>query len=632
MRPATLRVLQCLGGALVAALGHAQAPIVTTVLNHGSTATHYDLVILGDGYQAAEQAHFDQDVNTFLTGLFQKAPYSMLSGYFNVHSVFRASQDSGASHPDVTPPIVRNTAYGASYNTGGTARCLYITNTTRALADAALAPDNETRVLVMVNDTRYGGCASTFAVSYNGASMVEVQSHEMGHAVAGLADEYDYPNGNYTGAEPTRVNISADPVGTKWSHWWGVESVGAFQGAGYYLTGLYRPRSNCLMRNLGITLCPICREQITRSINTSADAIDNPLPATTSVTVTRPNTQTFSFTNLVPAGNNPVITWSLDGQVVANQTGTSYQLNTIPMNLGSHTVSVQVQDNTPEVRVDIGNSMRHVHSWSVIITDPNAANLHLVQQTILPQILPTGTDTTITVTVVNDGPGVANNFTVEHFLSNDGAVQSTDTYLGGTTIASLAAGQQLQIVRTVHIPAALNTGPWIVIGIADRAGTVIESNEVDNLSYATMLAQTGPCGPTLEYRDDLLYPKTQGAISIANGGTLAPTVVARCAGPGALYLLLWSCSGTSPGTVIAPGLTLPLIVDNCTLAGLQILNGSVLQGFVGPLDAQGVGRATLAIPAGLSLSTSTNFLAAVLLDANLQFTATTNAVQFDLVQ
>jgi len=185
--------------AATAAAALAQAPIVTTVLSNGTTASRYDMVILGDGYQAAEQARFNQDVNTFLAGLFAKSPYSTFSNYFNVHTVFRASTDSGASQPDVTPPIVKNTAYSASYNTGGTARCLYIQNTSLALADAALAPANESRILVMVNDSRYGGCASTFAVSYNGASMVEVQTHELGHSVAGLADEYDYPNVLYTG-------------------------------------------------------------------------------------------------------------------------------------------------------------------------------------------------------------------------------------------------------------------------------------------------------------------------------------------------------------------------------------------------------------------------------------------------
>lgn len=608
----------------------AQAPTVTTVLNNGPTSTHYDLVILGDGYQAAEQGQFDQDVTTFLAGLFQKAPYSMLSGHFNVHTVFRASQDSGASHPDANPPIARTTAYGASYNTGGTARCLYITNTSLALADAALAPANETRVLVMVNDARYGGCAGTFAVSYNGGSMVEVQSHEMGHAAAQLADEYDYPNGNYTGSEPTRVNITANALGQKWSHWWGVENVGAFQGAGYYLTGLWRPKNDCLMRNLGVILCPICREQITRAINAVVDTIQTPQPATAAVTIVRPTPQTFSFTSLVPAGNPSTITWQIDGNAIAGQTGTSLTVDPNTLALGIHVLTVQVRDNTPVVRVDPSQTMTDSHAWTLTVTDPSAANLRLIGQTVTPTLVPVGAETDLAVTVVNDGPAAATNVTVEHFLSTDAAVQTTDVYLGGTTIAALGAGQQQQIVRRVRVPAWLGVGGHLVLGSVDRGNAIVETSETDNLAYTTLLAQTGACPPVLDYRDDLLYPRDRGGIPIATGGSLRPTVAARCAAPGSLYVIVWGCSGTAPGIALAPGLIAPLNPDSCTLLVLDNLNGSAFQSFFGPLDAQGIGRAVLTVPPGLSLTATPGHLVGVILDPALQFTAVTNALPFDL--
>jgi len=611
-----------------AAAAIAQGPIVNTVLNHGSTATHYDMVILGDGYQVQEQTRFNQDVTAFLTGLFNKAPYSMLSVYFNVHTVFRASQDSGASHPDVTPPIVRNTAYGASYNTGGTARCLYIQNTSLALADAALAPANETRVLVMVNDSRYGGCAGQFAVSYNGASMIEVQSHELGHAAAQLADEYDYPNGNYTGQEPSNVNITRSNVGQKWSHWWGVENVGAFQGAGYYLTGLYRPRSDCLMRSLGITLCPVCREQITRAINNVVDAIDSPQPAVSSVPLLRPNTQTFSFTNLVPPTNNPTTSWLLDNATMAGQTGTSVVLDSNLLTIGTHTLAVRVQDNTPVVRLDPGQAMVHTHAWSVVVTDPTACNLHITSHVVAPQLAPVGSEVTLTFTVTNDGPAAAGAFTIEHFLSTNGTVETTDLYLGGVTVAGLGVGQQQQIVRAVRVPNYASVSPYVVIASIDRQNALVESNENDNLSATVLLAQAGDCTPTLEYRDDLLYPRDGGAIAVT-GGTLRPTVTARC-NPGEFYLIAWGCSGTVPGTQLAPGVTVPLNVDVCTQTLLDNLNGSVFQAFLGPLDAQGHGFATLTVPTGLQLSALPGHLAAVIFDANVNFTAATNAVVFDL--
>ena len=148
--------------ALLLLAAPAAAQTVKTVISNGTTETRYDIVILGDGYQLTEEAQFDSDVAAFLTSLFQKEPYLTFSAYYNVHTVFRASQDSGADRPDEIPPVYVNTVYDATYNYGGTARCLYIQNQSAALADAALAPATEGRVLVMVNDDRYGGCASTF--------------------------------------------------------------------------------------------------------------------------------------------------------------------------------------------------------------------------------------------------------------------------------------------------------------------------------------------------------------------------------------------------------------------------------------------------------------------------------------
>jgi len=140
--------LACLVGPVLA-----QAPTVRTLLSSGTTSSRYDMVILGDGYTAAEQARFDQDCTSFMTSLLQRQPYSTFASYINVHTVFRASTMSGANHPDTNPPLVRNPVYGSAYNTSGVARCLYISNTTLALSDAALAPANEGRVIVMVNDS-----------------------------------------------------------------------------------------------------------------------------------------------------------------------------------------------------------------------------------------------------------------------------------------------------------------------------------------------------------------------------------------------------------------------------------------------------------------------------------------------
>ncbi len=622
------RMLMAIAATAAAAL--AQAPTVTTVLSNGTTASRYDMVILGDGYQAAEQARFNTDVNTFLTGLFAKTPYSTFPNYFNVHTVFRASVDSGANQPDVTPPIVKNTAYGASYNTGGTARCLYIQNTSLALADAALAPANESRILVMVNDSRYGGCASTFAVSYNGASMVEVQTHELGHSVAGLADEYDYPNVLYTGGEPNQVNVTTSNVGQKWSHWWGTDGVSAFQGGFYHTTGIWRPRADCLMRSLGQPNCAVCREQIVKTVNDRVQSILNPNPASQALTLARPSLQAFSFTNLVPVANSPLITWKIDGVVQPNQNSNGLFVNTAGMTLGAHTVTVEVQDRTVLVRNDPANILRESYTWSVTVTDPNAASLRITANGAVPQVLTVGAECDVTVTVANDGPAVANNVLVEQFLSVDTTLTTSDFYLGSATIPQIAVGATQTLTRRVKLPWSASPRVYQLFTQVNRLGVIVEPSMVDNVQARSVLVTAGGCAPKLEYRDDLLYPRDAASVSLQQGGTIRPTIVAPCAAIGTLYLLAWSCSGTQPGLALSPTMTLPLNFDSCTNTGLELINGSVFQLAFGALATNGLGNATIAFPSGLSLLPTPTHLAAVLLDPSLQFLGVTNAIAFGL--
>ena len=619
--------------ALVLALANAaaaQQPVVTTVLNNGPSANRYDMVILGDGYVASEQTRFNNDVTTFLTGLFQKQPYVTFGSYFNVHTVFRASMQSGATHPAATPPIIRNTAYGAAYNTGGTPRCLYINNTTLAMQDAALAPANESRVLVIVNDSRYGGCAGSFAVSYNGSSMVEVQSHEFGHALGQLADEYDYPNGHYSGSEPDRVNITTDGIGQKWSHWWGTEGVSAFEGAGYYATGLWRPKQNCLMRNLGVANCPVCREQLSRRLNAVVNVITSPSPASSTITVNQPMTQLFSFTNAVPPSNNPIITWRLDGQTIPGQTGSSYLLDSNTVTAGTHSLTVTVEDPTVLVRSDPAETMTDVHNWTVTILSATSVDLQLTGITVAPNSVDRATSFDSSLTLGNNGAGTATNVVVEHFLSLDGWVDPTDIYLGEVTVPSVPPGQ-MPLNRTIQVPALITPQIYLVLAIADRQGTITELNENNNWAVTVLTVQAGPCLTALEYRDAMLYPRDHAGLTLSSGGTVLPTVVADCFSSNMLYLIAWGCSGTQPGTPLAPGITAQLNSDPCTNLALGAANGNEFQAFWGLLDAAGVGRATLNWPAGMPISAVQSHFAAVVLDPiSGQFVGATNAISFDL--
>jgi hypothetical protein len=624
------RLALAFAGALAATTGLAQAPIVTTVYNSGTTQSRYDMVILGDGYQAFEQTRFNQDVTTFLTALFQRQPYSTFAAYYNVHTVFRASVDSGADHPDATPPIYKNTVYDATYNTGGTARCLYIQNTAQALADAALAPANEGRVLVFVNDSRYGGCASTFAVSYNGSSMTEVQIHELGHSLGGLADEYDYPNQTYTGSEPGEVNATTSPTGQKWSHWWGTGGISAFQGAKYYLYGLYRPKSNCLMRSLGVSLCAVCQEQISKLVSSIVDSIPSHVPTGTNVTVNVGQTQTFTITHIVPTTNNPLITWKVDGSIVPGANAAAFVFDPTGLPLGAHTVAATVQDQTALVRLDPTGQMIETQTWQVTVLDPTAAQLRLTTFQSSQIWVTPGAPITFTTTAINDGPAAAGAFDVEFFLTTTPTWSPSGIYLGKETVNGLSMGQQAVLTHPVQVPWRLEPRLYYLFAVADRADAVRESIEGDNVRNYALIGQNGPCVTKLEYDDALVYPGDAATLSLAAGGASHPTVVARCASPNTLYLIVWGCSGTAPGTTIAPGLTVPINQDFCTQLGLSATNGPWFQSFFGVLDPQGLGRATFALPPASGLGALQGHFAALLVDPVLGFSDVSNPVAITL--
>ena len=610
----------------------AQAPTVTTLLSNGTTQTRYDMVILGDGYRAVEQAQFNTDCQTFLTALFNKQPYQTFAAYYNVHTVFRASVDSGADHPDENPQLWRNTVYNASYNTGGVDRCLYIGNTSQALADAALAPANEGRILVMVNDSRYGGCASQFAVSYNGSSMTEVQIHELGHSLGSLADEYDYPNTTYTGGEPGEVNITTSPTGQKWSYWWGTDGISSFQGAGYYLYGLYRPKNNCLMRSLGVSLCAVCKEQIAKVTNSIVDTIHTFSPTSTNLTIGNSLPQTFTIAHFVPPGNNPLIGWKVDGVVVPGATGTSYVFDPNTVALGLHTVEASVLDRTTIVRVDTAGVMRETQSWNVTVTNPNATQLRIPAFAASSVWVTPGAPVTLTPTIANDGPATATNFDVEYFLSATQPWTTQSIYLGKDVVGSLPASQQVVLNHAVTVPWHLEPHLYYLYVVVDRTNTVFETNEGDNQRVTALVGQTGPCVTKLEFDDPLLYPFDDATVSVATGGTVHPTVVARCASPGTIYLIVWGGSGTTPGTTLAPGITVPINQDFLTQLGLSAVNGAWFQSFLGTLDAQGLGRATFALPAATGLVVTPGHFAALLVDPVIGFSATSNPVSILLGQ
>jgi len=187
----------------------------------GDPSEKLDLLILGDGYTAAERAKFDRDARRLVDALFATSPFKARRRDINVWGLCPAAAQSGVSRP--SQRIYRRSPIGTTYDAFDSERYI-LTFENRAFRDiAANAPYDAVEILV--NSATYGGGGifglySTVAADSAWAPYIFV--HEFGHHIAGLADEYYTSDVAYLPAtdrvEPWEPNATAllDPATLKW--------------------------------------------------------------------------------------------------------------------------------------------------------------------------------------------------------------------------------------------------------------------------------------------------------------------------------------------------------------------------------------------------------------------------------
>ncbi len=157
---------------------------------HGAPADKVDLLLIGDGYTAAEcAAKFRPDAERMARALFGHEPFKSRRADFNVWGLCPPAAASGVARPSTG--VHRRTPVGASYDAFGSERYV-LTFDNRAFRDVAAWAPYEF-VTILVNGDTYGGGGifgvySTVAVDNDWANYLFV--HEFGHHFAALADEY----------------------------------------------------------------------------------------------------------------------------------------------------------------------------------------------------------------------------------------------------------------------------------------------------------------------------------------------------------------------------------------------------------------------------------------------------------
>jgi len=300
-----------------------------TIQKSGDPASKVDLLVLCDGYTAAERAKFEKDARHFADMLFAVSPFREHKNDFNVWGLCPAAGESGISRP--SNGTHRRNPLGASYDTFDSERYI-LTMENRTLREVASYAPYEF-IEILTNTNTYGGGGifnlyATVAADSEWASYVGV--HEFGHHFAALADEYYTSDVSYNPStkrdEPWEPNVTAllDPAALKWKGLvasgtplptpWPKEEfeayerniqkmrreiraanrpegemdklfneeekheeqlfheaqygdkVGAFEGANYEAKGYYRPEINCIMFTRYHKFCAVCRRGIERII------------------------------------------------------------------------------------------------------------------------------------------------------------------------------------------------------------------------------------------------------------------------------------------------------------------------------------------------------------------------------
>jgi hypothetical protein len=295
------------------------------IVNNGPSPQKVDLLILGDGYTAAQLEKFQADAKRLAAHLFAVSPFKERAKDFNVWALAIPTLEPGISRP--SDDKYRWSALHTRYDFFGSERYV-MTPDNRALRELAQYAPYEF-VEILVNNDTYGGGGifgwySTAAVGSEWAEYLFV--HEFGHHFAALADEYytspvAYQSGEAR-PEPWEPNVTAlrDPKQIKWRKYvtsgtplptpWPKQAyeayerehqtkrtqlrtdhrpeaemnalfrqelsdtqkmfsaaqhraaIGAFEGANYAASGYYRPAMQCIMFNRTEQFCDVCQHAI----------------------------------------------------------------------------------------------------------------------------------------------------------------------------------------------------------------------------------------------------------------------------------------------------------------------------------------------------------------------------------
>ncbi|MFH0903339.1 MAG: M64 family metallopeptidase, partial [Pseudomonadota bacterium] len=393
---------------------------VETVLDNGPSSNRFDLVLVGDGFTAGQQGGLTTAANDFAASFFLEEPFKTYKTFYNVHVVHVVSNETGADKQDAvtdgdcpTATFVADTYLDGTFCTSNMQRLLTANPGKLYEVLDRDFPDWD-KAMVIVNSTRYGGSGGLVPVTSLHSTWIEGATHELGHTLGSLADEYEscYPSFPQ-GANTYNITVETSRDRIPWKDWIdpampvptsyhencnGIakgscgstsynsqtyycdtasgapqtyfdlysSSIGTWEGGRYLHTDNFRPTINCMMRSLSQPFCPICRERMILSTYGEVDHVDSYDPGVQYVDANREDVQTFSLVAIPKAGSGYAIEWRVDGAASASA-GSTFALVAANYSNGLHTVTVQSHDETLMVRTDPSTLLTETRTWTVFV-------------------------------------------------------------------------------------------------------------------------------------------------------------------------------------------------------------------------------------------------------------------------
>lgn len=295
------------------------------VVVNGKPENQVDIVVLGEGYAKKDMDKFHADAKRFAEVLLSTEPFASQKDKFSIRAVETPSPSSGVNHPhqDIHTRSALSVTYGAF---DSQRYALGFDNKTIRDASAAVPYEFTAILMNDSIYGGGGIYNLYITAAVNNAFQEYLFVHEFGHHFADLADEYYTSATAYEmdadHLEPWELNVTANanpetikwkdivtpgtPIPTPWdkekfdkysidaqkkrtelrnakapekvmekfffeikkeddkllSNMKYSNNVGAFEGAQYKATGLYRSAANCIMFTRYNHFCPACQRAI----------------------------------------------------------------------------------------------------------------------------------------------------------------------------------------------------------------------------------------------------------------------------------------------------------------------------------------------------------------------------------